>query len=152
MSSSLTPHPWRRRIARFLAGVVVVIIAALFIAMVWAAIFGNAGHQLTTLSPKGEWSDKIQKLVIGVFGIGLVIGVVMMVVIGFISWRFRDTGDPDTEDHMPEQVHGRTALEIGWTALPALILLVVGVFTVLTLVQLNQPDPFPKRNARRPIR
>ena len=141
MSSSLTPHPWRRRIARFLAGVIIVVIAVLFIAMVWTAIFGNSGHQLTTLSPKGEWSDKIQKLVIGVFGLGLVIGVLVMGVIGFIAWRFRDRGDVETEDHMPEQVHGRTSLEIGWTALPALILLVVGVFTVLTLVQLNQPDP-----------
>ena len=137
----MPPSPTRRRIARFLSGLIIFTIVVLFVAMVWEAIFGNAGHQLTTLSPKGEWSHKIQQLVIGVFGLGLLIGVIVMGVIAFIAWRFRDKGEIDTEDHMPDQVHGRTALEIGWTALPALILLVVGAFTVLTLVQLNQPDP-----------
>jgi cytochrome c oxidase subunit 2 len=135
MSSS----PSRKFLGRALAGLIILVIAALFVAMVVDAIWGNSGKQLTTLSPKGEWSDKIQVLVVWTFGAGLVVGVLVFAAVGFIAWRFRDRGEDDAV--FPEQVHGRTALEIGWTLLPALILAAVAVGTVVTLIQLNKPDP-----------
>jgi cytochrome c oxidase subunit 2 len=136
MSSS----PGRKRIGRLLAGLVVGAITLVFAAMAYEFINGgNANHELTTLVPQGKFSDSIQTLVNPVFAIGMLVGVLVIGGIGFIAYRFRDTGD--SPDDFPVQLHGKTSFEIGWTALPALILAVVGVFTVLTLVELNKPAP-----------
>jgi cytochrome c oxidase subunit 2 len=50
-------------------------------------------------------------------------------------WRFRDHGQP-----IPKQSHGKPALEIGLTILPALILIGVAVPTVGTLMALAKTD------------
>jgi len=136
MSSS----PGRKLVGRILAGFVVFVITCLFAAMTYEFIWGgSSGHQLTTLAPQGNFSKSIQDLVDPVFALGMVIGVAVIGVVGFIAFRFRDHGtDPD---EFPVQLHGKTSFEIGWTALPALILAVVGVFTVLTLIDLNKPAP-----------
>ena len=136
MSSS----PRRKRIGRLLAGIVVIIITVVFAAMAYEFINGgNANHELTTLVPQGKFSNSIQTLANPVFAIGMLVGVLVLGGIGFIAYRFRDNGDDP--DEFPVQLHGKTSFEIGWTALPALILAVVGVFTVLTLVELNKPAP-----------
>ena len=46
--------------------------------------------------------------------------------------------DDDDPEEFPEQVHGRTVLEIGWTILPALILAGVAVGTVITILEINK--------------
>ena len=49
----------------------------------------------------------------------------------------RRPGDGD-----PKQTHGNTKLEIGWTILPSLVLVVVAVPTVITIFDnANSPDP-----------
>ena len=52
--------------------------------------------------------------------------------------RFRRRpGDPD-----PEQIHGNTPIEIGWTLVPVVVLAVVAVPTVITIFDnANSPDP-----------
>ncbi len=61
----------------------------------------------------------------------------MFGVIFYIAWRFRDQGDDEGE--FPNQLgEGNTKLELTWTLLPLLILAVVAVFTVATIVKLNQ--------------
>jgi cytochrome c oxidase subunit 2 len=128
--------PWRRRIGWVLAFVVVLAVGGLYIALVAAGIFGNGGKQLTTLSPHGSEAQKIQDLITPVFAVA---GIVFVLVFGAVlsfCLKYRDRGD-DAED-FPVQRHGSTPLEIGWTVLPALILLVVAVFTVATIVSLNR--------------
>ena len=125
---------------RIFGAFVVVIVALVFGFMIKEFIWGGrVSHELTTLDPKGIFSSDIQNLVNPVFAVAIVIGFLVIGGIGFIAWRFRDTGE-DAEE-FPVQLHGKTSFEIGWTALPALILAVVGVFTVLTLIQLNKPAP-----------
>jgi cytochrome c oxidase subunit II len=131
--------PRRRMIARVLVGLVIAIITALFAAM--AAQFrwgGSSGHQLTTLAPQGKFADSIQTLVNPVFFVAGVVGVLVIGGVGLIAWKFRARDD---DEEFPVQLHGKTSFEIGWTLLPALILAAVGVFTVLTLIQLNKPAP-----------
>src|SRR3954468_14555577 len=132
--------PGRKRIGRVLAGLVVLVIAVLFGAMTYQFIWGGRdGHQLTTLDPQGNFAKSIQDLVDPVFALGMLVGIAVIAVIGFIAYRFRDHGsDPD---EFPVQLHGKTSFEIGWTALPALILAGGGGFTVLTLIDLNKPAP-----------
>ena len=126
-------HPRRRMIGRVFAGLAVILVTAVFAAMTIDFIWGGrTGHQLTTLDPKGSYSDSIQKLVTPVFAIAMVIGVLVIGGIGFIAFKFRER-DGDDGDEFPNQRHGHTSLEIGWTLLPALILAGVG--------RRHRPDP-----------
>jgi cytochrome c oxidase subunit 2 len=101
---------------------------------------GGKHFPLDTLNPKGPEARTIDNLANPVF---LVAGVVFLFVQGgvlFLAWKFRKRKGDDGSVP-PPQVHGNTVLEIGWTVLPALILLVVGIGSVLTILDL---DDHPK--------
>jgi cytochrome c oxidase subunit 2 len=119
--------------------VVTVFVFALFIVQGWAYFNWNAGKPLTTLEPQGKYSTSIMDLVNPVF---LVATIVFFGVLGgvlFIGIKFRDRGDIETADEIPHQLHGNFVLEIGWTILPALVLALVAIGTVVTLLDLNAP-------------
>jgi cytochrome c oxidase subunit 2 len=70
-------------------------------------------------------------------------GVVFVLVWGLIGWavlRFRAKASDDP-DAIPKQVAGNTRLEVGWTLIPAVILLVIAVPTVRTIFDLSAQDP-----------
>ncbi|HEX2576389.1 MAG TPA: cytochrome c oxidase subunit II [Aquihabitans sp.] len=94
----------------------------------------------TTLKPKGPKADTINDLINPIFGIAAVVFVLIMGGALYVAYRFRAKDDTDFDD-FPEQVHGNFTLEIGWTILPALILLIVGVFTVVTVFDLAKKPP-----------
>ncbi len=127
------------RFVRIFGTIVFAVVTVLFAALIVNA-FMNGGKPLTTLVPKGPSAQSIQNLVLPVFAIAGVVFVGVMGAVVFISWKFRETDEDDPEE-FPEQVHGRTVLEIGWTILPALILAGVAVGTVVTLLELNKKDP-----------
>jgi cytochrome c oxidase subunit 2 len=86
-----------------------------------------------TFQPEGENARKIHDLQWPVFAIA---GVVLVIVSAAVLWcvfRYRDRGQP-----IPKQTHGRPALEIGLTILPALILIGVAIPTVGTLMALSK--------------
>ena len=60
-----------------------------------------------------------------------IVGFIVFAVVAFVVVRYRDKGQP-----MPEQSHGKPALEIALTILPALILIGVGIPTVSTIFKL----------------
>ena len=60
-----------------------------------------------------------------------IVGVIVMAAIAWVVVRYRDRGQP-----MPKQSHGKPALEIALTILPALILVGVGIPTVSTVFKL----------------
>ena len=130
----------RRSLALRIFGITVfIIVSVLFIALIYSA-FQNNGKPLDTLVPHGPSAQSIQQLVIPVFAIAGVVFVGVMGAVLLISWKFRTKADDDAEE-FPEQVHGRTGLEIGWTLLPALILAGVAVGTVATIINLNHKEP-----------
>ena len=145
MSSSPQDLPpqisaFRKWTQRVLVALVIFTITLVFLLMAKEFIWGGrTSHELTTLDPKGTFSQSIQDLVNPVFAIAAVVFVGVIGGVAFIAWKFRDKGDDD--DHFPVQLHGKTSFEIGWTLLPALVLAAVGVFTVLTLIDLNKPAP-----------
>jgi cytochrome c oxidase subunit 2 len=83
--------------------------------------------------PKGPNAEKINNLDVIVFPIAGVVGVVVISLIVFILFKFRDRGQP-----IPKQSHGKPVLEVTLTIIPALILSVVGVFTVRTIFELAE--------------
>ena len=86
-----------------------------------------------TWQPKGSNAKIIDDLQQPVFAIAGVIGVIVTCVVVYCIIKFRDRGQA-----MPEQTHGKPALEIGMTILPALILAGVGVFTFRTVFDLSK--------------
>jgi len=96
-------------------------------------------ENLSTLQPKGPAAD-IQfdlmqlslYIMIGVF-------IVVAVIYTYVLIKFRKRrGD---EDIIPEQVEGNTKLEILWTAIPILLLVILAVPTVLATFTLAADKP-----------
>jgi cytochrome c oxidase subunit 2 len=88
-----------------------------------------------TWQPKGPNAKMIDDLQQPVFAVAGIIGIIVAAAVGFAIWRYKDRGQP-----IPEQTHGKPALEITLTVIPALILAVVGVFTFRVIFDLARTD------------
>lgn len=88
-----------------------------------------------TFQPEGSNAKIIDDLARPVFYIAGIIGVIVGAVILYTVVKYRDRGQP-----IPEQTHGKPALEIGLTILPALILIGVAIPTVGVIMDLNETD------------
>lgn len=77
-----------------------------------------------TWQPKGPNSKLIDDLQQPVFAVAGIIGLIVAVAVIYTMIKYRYRGQP-----IPEQTHGKPALEITLTVIPALILAVVSVFT-----------------------
>ena len=88
-----------------------------------------------TWDPAGPNAQDIHNLQWPVFAIAGVVGVIVLTFVAIIIVKFRDRGQA-----IPEQTHGKPALEIGLTILPALILIGVAIPPVGTLMALNETD------------
>ena len=83
--------------------------------------------------PTGDNMRKIWNLFIPIFWASVVIFVIVQAISIYAVIRFRRR--PDSP--LPHAVHGNTRLEIAWTILPALILVVVAVPTLTTIADLH---------------
>jgi cytochrome c oxidase subunit 2 len=108
------------------SGIVFAIIAG-------AALLGGCARNAPqdTFQPAGENAQRIQNLQLPVFIVAGIVGVIVFGVILYIVIRYKDRGQ-----EMPKQTHGKPALEIGLTILPAVILIAVGIPTVSTVFSL----------------
>ncbi len=79
-----------------------------------------------TFEPEGPAGRNITRLARPVFAISIGVGILVYALVVFCIIKYRRKSD----DHVPVQVHGNTKLELFWGALPALLLAVVGVFSV----------------------
>ncbi len=86
-----------------------------------------------TWAPKGPNAQIIDDLQKPVFAVAGIIGLIVAVAVGYAIYKFKDRGQP-----IPEQTHGKPALEITLTIIPALILTVIGVFTFRTVFDLSK--------------
>ena len=95
-------------------------------------------HPLSTLEAKGPYAQDISNLSKPIFLVAGVIFVVVEVMVLFLIFRFRRRKtDQDGVDE-PVQYHGNTRMELAWTIVPALILVVLGVLNVQTLWDLER--------------
>ena len=88
-----------------------------------------------TWAPKGPNAQMIDDLQKPVFAVAGIVGLVVVVALGWVLWRYKDRGQP-----IPEQTHGNPVVEITLTLIPALILAVIGVFTVRVIFDLAKTD------------
>jgi cytochrome c oxidase subunit II len=90
-----------------------------------------------TFAPEGPAARRISSLAKPVFAISIAVGVFVYALVAICIVKYRRKGD----DHVPVQVHGNTKLELFWGAVPALILAVVGVFSVGEIfAQAEEPE------------
>jgi len=90
----------------------------------------------TIFNPKGTNAEKINNLQVPVFIAAGVVGVIVAVMLIFVMVTGRRRRREVDDD--PRQIHGNTRVEIGWTIVPFLILLIVAIFTVGTLVSIDR--------------
>lgn len=91
----------------------------------------------STLEPKGPIARSIDALWDGVFLVAVVVFILVEFGTLALAIRFRRRRN-DSDDDLPAQTHGNTKLEIAWTILPAVMLAVVGFFTLRTLFDINE--------------
>ncbi|MEZ4629390.1 MAG: cytochrome c oxidase subunit II [Deinococcales bacterium] len=71
---------------------------------------------------------------------GALVFVVVSVAFGYAIWRFRAKDEEDAKA-IPEQVHGNTILEISWTFLPLVLVIILAIPTVrLTMLQESEAN------------
>ena len=93
-----------------------------------------------SLRPEGRYAEKIDNLFTPVLWIAIAVGVFIIGATLFVAIRFRQRPG---RNERPKQIHGSTPLEIGWTIVPALILLVIAVPTVSTIFDLAEKPKDP---------
>lgn len=120
------PSPNRRR----RAGVAAAVLAA-------GAFLGACASDAPqdTFQPAGPNAQQIDNLQRPVFYIAAIVGVIVLGVVTYIVFKFKDRGQD-----IPEQSHGNPKLEIALTILPAIILAGIAVPTVVTVFDLNKTD------------
>lgn len=124
----------RRR--RYLIGLALVLVC-----LVLASCGTGSDKPLDTLDPIGDEAKTIDRLVRPVFMTAIVIFFLVEGAIVFVIARFRRRrSDAVDADEWPAQVHGNVKLELGWTVLPAVIIGVIGIFTVATVFELEERD------------
>jgi cytochrome c oxidase subunit 2 len=94
------------------------------------------------LQPEGKYAKKIDTLQKPVFLIAVIVSIFVFALIGLAILKFREKPGDDP-DELPEQLHGNTKLEIGWTILPALVLAAISAFTLPVIFELTEePDEY----------
>ena len=94
--------------------------------------------ELDTLEPKSETADQIWGLAWPVF---LVAGVVLVAVCGGILWlALRNRVASYDDDEFPPQISHNNTLEIAWTIIPAVIMVIIAVATVVVHVAINRDE------------
>lgn len=119
----MTQRPSRRATIRRGA-----IVAALALV---AAGCASAPKQQDTLKPAGKGARDILHLFTPFFWIAVAIGIGVTFATVYFAFKYRER--PGNEN--PKQVHGNTKFEITWTIVPALIMIVMAVFTVKLIWQ-----------------
>ncbi len=107
-------------------------------------------HPLDTLTEAGPDAQEINDLFFPVLGVAIIVFFLVQGAVIYLAVRYRvrrkaaaEPTDPDGDDlygddEYPEQVHGNLRLELAWTIIPTILLAVISVFTLISLVELNE--------------
>jgi cytochrome c oxidase subunit 2 len=135
MTSPETPQ--RSHTRGYIAAGVLSVLMIIGLYFLVRGITNSDTHPLNTLDPRGRPAEQIHDLGIKVFAVAGIVFVLVQAAVLFLIFRFRrHRDDVDGEDE-PVQIHGKSALEWTWTAVPAAILLFLAVFNVQTLWDLE---------------
>jgi cytochrome c oxidase subunit 2 len=97
--------------------------------------FADRTAPQSTVFPLSDWGRSIQDLYSLVFlmSIPVFIGVEGFIVYAVVRFRRR------SPDELPSQVHGNTRLEVAWTIIPSIVLLIIAIPTISTIFYSDAP-------------
>src|SRR6266853_3959705 len=123
MKNPTHEHEWAR-VAGAVAGVLI-LLAALFLAA--SLCSAGSGPAIPSIfKPESTPADSIYHLSIFVLAITGVIFVIVFSLIAYAVTKFRRRSDDGLE---PPQVYGSNQIELAWTVIPVLIVLVLFMAT-----------------------
>ena len=110
-----------------------------------ALLLGGCGKAFqSTLIPQGEVAKMQYDLLL--LASAIMVGVVLVVTIIFLYVIVRFRQKKGQEDYIPEQVEGNHKLEIIWTVIPIILLLILAVPTVTYTFKLADVSAMEKKN------
>lgn len=127
---SLSRSRTRRRVFALLLGIMALA----------ATACEGAGHPQNSLNPQGPEARYIDHLFWPVFWIAVAIFCLVAGLTLTIIFRYRMR--PGNE--APHQIHGNTRLEVFWTIVPFLLLVVVGALSVIGVFHLYEKPTGPR--------
>lgn len=89
-----------------------------------------------------EQADRIDFVFWFVTAICIAIFAVVVAVILYSLWKFRASPDDDSDG---PPVHGHTGLEIGWTAVPTVLVIAIAVVSAIVLARNDRAGSAPLR-------
>ncbi len=95
----------------------------------------------TTIDPGGDAADVIHGIYSLVWWLAVVVFVLVEGAIIFIMFRYR--GGKKGPSERPSPVHGNTRLEIIWTVIPAIVLIIIAVPTLRGIATLAEQQTGP---------
>lgn len=90
----------------------------------------SADSLYSTISPRTSSAGDIQSIYKLIFWLALIVFIGVQFGVVYTAVRYRRRSDNDAR---PPQVHGNRTIEIAWTIIPAIILLIIFIPTVRTL-------------------
>jgi len=99
-------------------------------------------RHLSTMDPESPIAEKLDTFLVWLLVAAGVVFVLVQGAVIYMAKRFsvkapEDESQVYPDEDFPEQIHGNTRLEIGWTILPTIIMAVIGFFTLGLLFQLD---------------
>ncbi len=110
--------------------------------VVLAFVLSGCGEpHLSTLQPAGEVAKQQYDLML--LSTAIMVGVILVVVVIFlyVIFKFRRK-----DDKIPKQVEGNHKLEIIWTAIPILLLIILAVPTVASTFELGNTEEMDRED------
>jgi cytochrome c oxidase subunit II len=105
--------------------------------LLMAGCEAGSDYPQTTFRPVTAFGDALNVVFYNTLGWTMGVMIVVFGLILYATFRFRER----PEAPHPEQVHGHTGLEITWTVIPALIVVLIGVPTVQTIFDTQRRPP-----------
>ncbi|WP_407268124.1 cytochrome c oxidase subunit II [Radiobacillus sp. PE A8.2] len=110
-------------------------VRTLFLLSLLSLILSGCGKEnLTAFIPKGYGSEASLYIIVLSLVVMIVVFLVVMVIYTIVLVRYRQK--KGQEDFIPKQTEGNKALEIVWTVIPILLLIVIAVPTVSVIFDL----------------
>ncbi len=112
-----------------------IFIALLLVLLTVSGCWVSTGNPQDTFDYAGPVAREQGELFNFIFVIAIFVFVIVEGLIIYISWQYRSS----KRKNMPKQVHGNTLLEITWTIIPAIILIVIAIPTVQSIWSTSRP-------------
>ena len=112
--------------------------ALVAVALTAASLSGQEpSYPQTTFRPVSEYGASQNAVFMNTFWWTMGILVLVVVLTVYVAWRFRER--PDSPE--PQHVHGNVKLEIAWTLIPAIIVVLIAVPTIQTIFDNQREAP-----------